>query len=123
MKKLLEFVRGKFGKKYPYNRCISYARRSSEPSSDELTQIDQLAKLQELLIRLDTGKIMVQEPLGLMKMSADEFDKYFIREVQKLLDIWTKRTRSTSVRLSDKPNLLRLLNKKGGEKSNEKGSE
>ena len=119
MKKLLEFIKGRFGKRYP--RYISYARRStsSDISSDELTQLDQLARTQQLLNKFDTRKIMVQEPQELLEMSVEEFDKYFIREIQKLLDIWTKRTRSTAIRVNEKPNLLRFFNQKGGEKSNE----
>ena len=115
MKKLFEFIKRKFGRRNPYSRCIAYARKSTsdEFSSDELHQINQLVKTQELLNKFDTRKIMIQEPQDLLEMSVEEFDKYFIREIQKLLDIWTKRTRSTAIRATNKPSLLRLLKNAG----------
>ena len=112
MKKMIEFIKRKFGRRQPYYRCTAYARKSTgdEFTSDKLTQIDQLVRTQQILNKLDTQKIMVQEPQDLLGMSAEEFDKYFIREFQKLLDIWTKRTRSTAIRATEKPSLLRILN-------------
>lgn len=89
----------------------TFARVSTQQgiSSNELTQLDQIASVQQIINKLDTRKIMVHEPQDLLEMSVEEFDKYFIGEVQKLLDIWTKRTRSTAIRAKDKPSLLRYL--------------
>lgn len=109
MHKLINLIKSILSPKN--HNAVLFARASTGPKEltyKKLALIDQMSEMQKALGKLNTDLMLVKEPNNLNSMSTDEFNKYFAYQVQKLLDIWTTRNRSTSIKASPKPSLTEI---------------